>query len=251
MNVCITGASSGIGRALVFQLLLSGHKVWGVAKDREALSALKKELPTGSDFNFSVADVGSIESVRLVRREMFSAGFYPEIIYLGAGILLPDTENGFNRRNFDLVNVVNFSGAINFVEVFLPEFLSSRSGGFVAFSSTTALRPTNGGAAYPASKAALAVAFRVFDRIYRPAGVFFSNAYIGPVETAILPGRKGFLATSPAKAAKRLASVLKTKKSVYFIPRLISLLWWFPPILPDRFFCWLGGIIKKINGDKK
>jgi len=43
-RVLITGVSSGIGRELTKQLVVEGDSVWGVARRKELLINLKKEL---------------------------------------------------------------------------------------------------------------------------------------------------------------------------------------------------------------
>src|SRR3989344_7797859 len=179
MNICITGASSGIGVALAFQLANDGHFVWGVAREAGLFEDLKKKFPNSKLF-FTAVDVSSRDEVLALSVKMKNSGFFPDSIFLCAGILKDDLNGGFKREISDITMGVNFFGVLNFVDAFLPEFLNRGAGQFVALSSTTVIRPTNGGVSYPASKAALSSAFKVFDLNYRPKGVAFSTVYTGP-----------------------------------------------------------------------
>jgi len=54
----ITGVSSGIGKAISFQLIHHGHRVYGVARREPKLIELQKELKASSDnFAFNIGDV--------------------------------------------------------------------------------------------------------------------------------------------------------------------------------------------------
>ena len=55
-NVLITGVSSGIGKALTKLLLTKGFRVWGIARRKELLLELKKELHSDK-FIFTAADI--------------------------------------------------------------------------------------------------------------------------------------------------------------------------------------------------
>ncbi|MBI2523670.1 SDR family NAD(P)-dependent oxidoreductase, partial [Candidatus Peregrinibacteria bacterium] len=56
MNICCTGISQGIGRALTRELLTRGHAVWGIARNRERLQLLARECAS-PHFSWTQADV--------------------------------------------------------------------------------------------------------------------------------------------------------------------------------------------------
>src|SRR3989344_2725493 len=233
MNICVTGASSGIGREIVKQLVKNGHAVWGVARRENLLKDLKKEL--GDLFFYTACDVNNQNEVLGVYQEMKKGGFSPENIILAAGAFLNDINPELNYEIFKKTMGINLYGALNFVDIFLPQFLQKSSGQFIAISSTTALKPSLRGIGYPASKAALGIAFRGLDLAYRKKKVIFSTIYLGPVATEMWNAKKSFLVESKEKIAYRIIKAIKTKKSAYYIPfwpTLVSRL----SFLPDRWY---------------
>lgn len=68
MNILITGASFGIGRALAKDLCGAGNKVWGLARTEEPLAALKKE--SQGHFQYCPCDVSSLQSLKRARQTL-------------------------------------------------------------------------------------------------------------------------------------------------------------------------------------
>ena len=177
MNICVTGASSGIGCELVKQLIKDGHSVWGIARRGNLLEELKKELGTDSSFLYSVCDVSVESEVIRVAHEMEEKAFSVDAIILAAGVFSNDISDGLDYGLFKEMMGVNLYGSLNFVNIFLPKFLKQGFGQFVALSSTTALKPSLRGIGYPAGKAALGMAFRGLDLAYRPRNIIFYDIF--------------------------------------------------------------------------
>ncbi len=233
MKICITGASSGIGQELVKQLIKDGHSVWGVARRENLLNGLKKEL--GDSFLYTACDVSKQNEIQKISQEMAEKSFSPEIIVIAAGDFLNDIQPDFNYEIFKKAMDVNLYGALNLVSAFLPEFIRQNSGQFIAISSITALKPSLRGIGYPAGKSAMGIAFRGLDLAYREKGVIFSTIYLGPVATEMWNAKKSFAVADKKQIASAIKKVMKTKKSVYYIPfwpTLISRL----SFLPDSWY---------------
>ena len=58
----VTGASSGLGRRAAIVLSAAGAKVIGVARRRDALEELRKEI--GNSFSFVVGDVAQRDKIK-------------------------------------------------------------------------------------------------------------------------------------------------------------------------------------------
>ncbi|OGM98186.1 MAG: hypothetical protein A2735_00565 [Candidatus Yanofskybacteria bacterium RIFCSPHIGHO2_01_FULL_41_21] len=243
MNICVTGASSGIGRELVKQLIKDGHIVWGIARRENLLEELKKELGSDSQFFYSVCDVSVQDDVLSVVHIMEQDGFILDAVIMGAGVFLNDISSGFDYKLFKKVIDTNLYGSLNFVDVFLPKFLKQGYGQFIAISSITALKPSLRGVGYPASKSALGIAFRCLDLAYRKKNVIFSTIYLGPVATDMWNAKKSFAVADKKQIASTVKHVLKTKKSVYYVPfwsTLISRI----SFLPDRWYITLTELFR-------
>lgn len=243
MKIFITGISSGIGRALCQELIASGHTVWGVARRKDLLENLKTELKS-NNFFYSVCDVSDEEKMKRVAVEMEELNYLPEVVILNAGIERKDLINGYQVKISQEVFLVNFFGALKWVELFIEKFTERGSGHFIAISSIFAKRPDMDSVSYCSSKSALSMAFRSLYLRYYKKKIVFTNIYFGPVDTSIsssygskprLP-KKSFFIISSKTAAKYIIKVIKGKRSTYYYPFFITLPIRLTLFLTDSFF---------------
>ncbi len=243
MNILITGASSGIGRALASELVAQGHTVWGIARRRELLESLAQQVGP-ERFRWSAADVLDPASVDLAIAQMRAAGFTPDAVVLNAGAFAEDLEPEYRYDTVRRVLQTNVDGALIWVDRFLPEFRRRQAGQFVAISSVSAYRPDTTSVAYSASKAALSMAFRCLRLRYANSGVAFKTIHFGPVATAISPRysrdaglqKKYWFVLTPQQAAQGIAEALTSRRDVFYIPLAITTVFRLLRVLPDRWF---------------
>ena len=231
----VTGASSGIGRALTRQLVSSGGQVWGVARRREALETLRQEL--GEQFFYSVADIAEPDAAR-VCAEMDKAGFSPDAVVLNAAKHTHDADENFSHGIAREVLATNVNGALAFVGLLLPKFLQRGFGQFLAVSSITAIRPDPRGVSYAASKAALTMAFRSLALRYRTSPIQFKTVLFGPIDTECHRTRPkvSFHLKSADDAAAALRRTLAGGRRIVYYPRLIGAIFRGTGFLADDFF---------------
>ena len=183
MRVFITGVSSGIGRALVRQLIATGHEVWGIARRKDQLEELKKEL-NSSKFRYTVCDVKNGNEVRNVQQEIVTSSYFPDTFILNAAIdieePLPNLSAEVSRETLR----TNLEGALIWVNLFIDHCLDKKHCQFIAISSLFAHWPDTSSVSYAASKAGLAMAFRSLRLRYRKYGIPFKVVYLGPVDTS-------------------------------------------------------------------
>jgi len=243
MKILVTGASSGIGKALSEYLANRGDIVWGIGLQKEKLEEIKKSLKQ-KNFKYNLCNVRQVSEVLKTKAIMEKSGFFPDVIILAAGISKDDI-NPLDFKRYREIFSVNLFGALNFVDTFLPGFIRRGSGQFIALSSIAAFRPNKRGVGYPASKAALSLTFRGLDLKYKEKNIHFSNIYLGPVATSMWEGGKSFLVEKPENAARKIAKVIKTKKNISFIPFLSTFLSRVSLLIPDRIYSSLAEKIKR------
>ncbi len=234
MKIFITGTSKGLGAALALKLAAKGHTVFSISRSGERPSDW---LP---DFKgkFWQGDASSKETVSDIASELRHINNLPDILIFNAASMDEDIVGGkFNSEISEQILRVNFLGPLFWIEEFLPDFLASKSGMFVAISSLVAYRPLSKGlhnAGYVASKSALSSAFDFFRLRYMDTGVKFLTFHFGRMGRPI----RGVPCVSYEKAADFLCRRLENpmKKQVFDYPFLSAIVYRFSRFMPDRFW---------------
>ena len=157
-RIWLTGATSGIGRALAERLLDDGHRVALSARNAEKLRGADSE---GHDNALAVPlDITDREAVAAAGKQIMEAFGGLELALLNAG-----TCEYLDARDFDVdlverVFAPNFHGALYAIEAALPLLRRARDQDgsrplLAATSSASAYLPLPRAEAYGASKAAL------------------------------------------------------------------------------------------------
>src|SRR4051794_17228080 len=150
----ITGASSGIGRALALRLGREGYRVGLVARRRDALEALAVEVTeAGGVAAAEPADVGDRRALRAaveaIERQLGPA----TVMVANAGVGTPTRVDPLNTPEIEETLRTNLLGVVYAIDAVLPGMLARKCGHLVAISSLAAFKGLPGDAAYSASKA--------------------------------------------------------------------------------------------------
>ena len=158
-NVVVTGASRGIGRAVVESLLGRGARVAVVARTREALA----EIATGAPDRVLVcaADVADrAQRQKLVARLSTELGRIDGLVQC-AGVLVRAKVGEIREEDVASTMATNFTGPLMLSQAVAGIMRSQGGGGsIVHVASTQGLVPAAGATVYAASKAALISATR-------------------------------------------------------------------------------------------
>lgn len=149
-RVFLTGASSGIGRAIAEQLTREGHQVWGTSRDPARLPALPNLHPVTLD----LADARSI-SAAFANAERDAGAFDVLINNAGGGHFGPAElmEQDALRADFQVL----VFGHIQLIQLALPAMRERGHGTIVNVTSLASRLPVPFMAAYNSAKAAMAV----------------------------------------------------------------------------------------------
>lgn len=146
----VTGASRGIGRAIVKRLAGEGMRVVAVARSREALESLARELP-GSVIP-AAADIRDPEAVNGVRDLALERLGRVDILVNNAGLAHFGLIEDISPEQWDEMFDVNLKGAYLFCRAFVPHMKERRSGHIINIASVAGLVTFPRGAGYCASK---------------------------------------------------------------------------------------------------
>ncbi|MBN3036297.1 MAG: SDR family oxidoreductase [Bacteroidales bacterium] len=153
--VVITGASSGIGRALAEGYAARGDTVVLAARSEDKLASLEESIRARASGTLTVTtDVTRQEDCRVVIAETMERFGRIDVLINNAGVsmraLFGDTDLTVLHRLMD----VNFWGAVYCTKYALPHLLESR-GSVVGVSSIAGFKGLPGRSGYSASKFAL------------------------------------------------------------------------------------------------
>jgi NAD(P)-dependent dehydrogenase (short-subunit alcohol dehydrogenase family) len=229
----VTGASSGIGQALVRELAGRGYRVAASARSAGPLEALAGENP--ERVMAAPCDVGNLASVQACAQAIRARFGAIGTVVSNAGIYLPVPAEAPKAIDYQKTYAVNVLGAANLAEAVMPGFAEDRRGHFHIVSSATAFGGMPTASAYGASKAALINMAECFKIEMERFGVGVSVSTPGFVKTPAqdeTPFPKPFMITAD-EAARRIADGLAhggfentfprrftwTLKALYALPR--------------------------------
>ncbi len=148
-NVVVTGASSGIGKAISQIFSNNGWSVTLMARNQERLQDLNKELPNS---RILVCDLADPQSIAKIQDELSTQTV--DALINNAGIFIPQSMDDDSDAVWDQQLETNLLGAIRLTRVCWPQ-LKKQKGCVLNISSTLGIRPIANTAAYSASKAAM------------------------------------------------------------------------------------------------
>ena len=217
----VTGASSGIGRALARRLARQGYRVVVTARRGEALA----ELATADAGIIARAgDVTDRDAMRALVAEIEQAEGPVALAVLNAGTYDPEERRRFDAEAAWRTIEVNLGGAIRCAAPVL-EAMAARGRGQIAFTASLAgYGGVPGSLAYGASKAALINLAEGLRLTYRRRGITVQVVNPGFVETA-MTARNDYAMpwmSDPSTAARRVQSGLCSGGFEVCFPRRLA-----------------------------
>jgi 3-hydroxy acid dehydrogenase/malonic semialdehyde reductase len=152
MNVLITGASAGFGKALAERLIAKGHRVIGCARRLDKLNELAHSL--GESFLPVAMDVSDTASIPQIIADLPDAFSQIDVLVNNAGLAL-GTESAQNSDLTDWMQMVdtNIKGLMSLTHAVLPAMVARDSGYIINLGSIAGSWPYYGGNVYGATKA--------------------------------------------------------------------------------------------------
>jgi len=236
-NVIITGASSGIGRALALEYAGRGATLGLIARRAELLMQLAASLPVRS-YIYAV-DVTDARSLAVAAEDFVARVGSPDVVIANAGVSAGTlTGNPEDNAVFGEIMAVNVIGMMLTFQPFVAAMTRQREGVLVGIASVAGIRGLPGGAAYSASKAA-AIAYLESLRVeLRGSGVSVVTicpGYIATSMTSKNPYRMPFLMDAQV-AASKMARAIAARKRFYVLPWQMALVGWVLRRLPRPLY---------------
>src|SRR5580765_3084702 len=176
----VTGATSGIGRAVAMKLASDGLEVIVHGRDGERGAATVRAIEeAGGHARFVAADLADADDVAQLAKEAGEV----DVLVNNAGFSWFGPTAELDGAAFDALFASNVRSAYQLVAAIAPGMASRGHGSIVSLDSMAGHVGLAGGAAYGATKAALSALSRSWAAEFSPAGVRVNTVAPGPVYT--------------------------------------------------------------------
>jgi short-subunit dehydrogenase len=218
-TIMVTGASSGIGRALAVRAARAGYRVYAVGRNMKALAALGSQVSEeGGSIRTDITDVSDPANAPGLIGRMVAAFGQVDVLVNNAGAVAVGpiaTQSDEDLRAQFGTHVI---GPLALVREALPA-LRATCGHVFMLGSGVARVPVGGLGAYPPSKAALRSATSILRRELAPLDIAVTYVDPGAVDTSFMsragmPGAPPSMLVSPELVARKILFAIGTRPKV-------------------------------------
>ncbi|WP_439578282.1 SDR family NAD(P)-dependent oxidoreductase [Elioraea sp.] len=200
----VTGAASGLGRAMALAMAEAGAAIVAVDRDADGLAALADAAPGEGDALLTVvgdvADLGVIEHSHAASVERFGR---VDILLCAAGRALRKDALETTPDEFDALMDVNLRALFFWNRAFGRHMIERGGGAIVNVASQGAITPLDGRPAYCASKAAVVQLSRALALDWTRYGVRVNALAPGLMDTPFITSMK----SEPGRIERALAHI--------------------------------------------
>ncbi len=241
-RVWVTGASSGIGEALIAPLTTRGARVAISARRGDVLEALAAAWRArGADVVAVPVDVTRRDSVTAAVAAVEAALGGIDVAVLNAGTHLPGSGHRFDAQQYADNMTLNFLGTVWCIDAVLPGMLGRGSGYIAGVASVAGYRGVPAAGAYGASKAAIIHMLEAIRFDLEPRGIRVSVVNPGFVKTP-LTDRNRFpmpFLMPVDRAAEALVRGLEQERTEIHFPKRFTWVMKVLRILPAPVYRWV------------
>lgn len=182
MNVVITGATRGIGRAIAEKFAAAGYNIIACSRKESELQQMLTDFAT--DFpavtlQVNKVDIGDASQVKEFGKWITESGITPDVLVNNAGYFIPATIQHEEPGTIEKMMEVNVYSAYHLIRSFLPAMVEKKRGHIFNICSIAAFKPMADVGSYGVSKFALLGLTKHLREEMKPFGVKV---------TAVLPG---------------------------------------------------------------
>lgn len=203
LNIVITGATAGIGRATAILLASKGHRVFATGRNAQALAELDAASANITAVNMDVTDLASVDAAATsILADL--AGEAPDVLVNNAGFALVGPIEAIPDADWERQYQTNVLGVVRVTRAFLPSMRQRRRGRIINISSVAGRVTLPFFAPYNSTKHALESISDSLRHELRPHGLSVIVIEPGAVKTRFGAAERtqldAFIETAPAYA---------------------------------------------------
>ncbi|HEY4409685.1 MAG TPA: SDR family oxidoreductase [Acidimicrobiia bacterium] len=180
LTALVTGATAGLGKEIAVRLARDGLRVIVVGRDATRGAAVVEQIETaGGQASFIAADLSDPAEIERLALE---AGDI-DVLVNNAGFSIWGPTEKTTVEDFDAMFAANVRAPYLLVGAFAPAMAAKGAGSIINISSMAGRIGLPNGAAYGATKAALASFAQSWTAEYSPRGVRVNAVAAGPIYT--------------------------------------------------------------------
>ncbi len=241
-KIWITGASTGIGKAVAEKFSKEGWKV-AISARREEL--LKNIAQDSNIFDYPL-DVTDEKKVGEVFKKILEDFKNIDLCIFGAGTYEPKLEKEISQKQIRKTIEVNFFGVVNCIKTVEEYFKNKKNGHISIVSSIAGYRGLPNSSGYGPSKAALSNLTESLYFDFKKHNVRVSLISPGFIKTPMTDKNKfrmPFIKSPEFAADKIYNGLVKSNAFEITFPKQLTIIFKFFKILPNRIYLFL---IKKL-----
>jgi short-subunit dehydrogenase len=237
-KIWITGASSGIGKALTEKFALEGWRVAASARRREILD----EMANNENIFSYPLDVTNQNQINEISSKITNDFGNLDLCVFSSGTYDPKLEQEINIKQNKFVMETNFFGVLHCIKSVEKYFKDKKSGHISIVSSIAAYRGLPNSSGYGPSKAALTNLTESLYFDFKKYNVRISLISPGFIKTPLTDKNEfpmPFIKTPEFAAEKIFDGLTKSKAFEIHFPKALTLLLKFLRILPYKIYLFL------------
>lgn len=191
MNIVITGASKGMGKALAVKFALPENNIYLCARNENELAHVAKEIKENSHagvIKYFAADLSEKTSAGKFTNWLSDQKVTADILINNAGLFIPGSVYNEEEGTLERMIAVNLYSAYYVTRALLPSMMKNKTGHIFNMCSIASLKAYSNGGSYSISKYALMGLSKNLREEMKPHNIKVTAVYPGAVYTSSWEG---------------------------------------------------------------
>ncbi|MDQ2719040.1 MAG: SDR family oxidoreductase [Bacteroidota bacterium] len=190
MNIVITGASKGMGKAMAEKFASAKNDIFICSRNEKELAETANELnkSNGNFVKYFAADLSDKNEVEKFADWLLAKDISIDILINNAGQFIPGSIYNEEEETLKKMIRINLYSAYNLTRRLLPAMMKKKSGHIFNICSIAALKAYSNGGSYSISKYALMGFSKNLREEMKPFNIKVTTVYPGAVYTSSWEG---------------------------------------------------------------